>query len=145
MATGDPLQINWNSATASSFIVRITGIGDLTLQSFSVDQANNRWSGIPQGGSWPLLNSTMGTTASPGSIQVLTAPAGLGQIEDVEGNVLAPNTVIFSRAITIDPPAIVASLTASYQSGLGTNGDPITASGSLGSGALIITVNSVED
>jgi len=145
MASGDILAIDWANATAANFRVTVTGIDDdIALSNFTADVANNRWSAEPAAGSWPSLSHLNGTVATPGAIQVVSAAAP-NQLADVEGNLLAAGTVIFNRAITIAEPAIAGTLTAVYTSGLGAAGSAITASGSLGSSPLIVTVTSVEN
>ena len=145
MASGDRVALDASTITAASVRVVITGItGDIPLENFSFDAATRRWSATPVGGSWPNLTSANGNPGSPGSVQVLSAAAGAGQVTDVEGNVLAPNTLLFTRPIEIPVPAIISSVTGTYISGLGTAGATITASGSLGNGALIVEFDSTE-
>lgn len=145
MASGDPVALDVSTFKVDSFEVRITGITDpIPLTGLTVDAATGRWSASPVGGSWPTLSpSVHGSTASPGSIRVVTSATS--QIQDVEGNVLAAGTEIFNRAITLTPVAIEATLAAAYVSGLGTAGTPITTSNALGNSPLVITVTSTEN
>jgi len=145
MATGDAIALDFDSFKVDSFEVRVSGIADpIPLTNFAVDQANNLWSAAPVGGSWPVLSPDVhGSTTSPGSVQVVTSATS--RIQDVQGNVLAAGTVVFSRAITLTPVAIAGTLSASYVSGLGANGAAITTSNALGSGTLVINIASVEN
>ncbi|MEO1006383.1 MAG: hypothetical protein AAFW67_11155 [Cyanobacteria bacterium J06638_38] len=145
MATGDAIAIDWNKATVNNFLLRFSGIdGDYPLENFTVDATNNRWSATPVGG-LPNLSHINGTLTNPGAVQLVSAAAP-NQIEDVEGNLLAPGTVVFNRAITIAPPTVRGTVTATYLSGLGDASLPITAGTDLtGNAPIVINVSSVEN
>lgn len=146
MATGDPILVDWTKAGAANFVLNVTGIGDIALESFSYDATASQWKATPVGG-WPNATFANGTPGAPGSIRLLTAAAP-NQVEDVQGNLLAAGLEIASRAITIAPPSVVGTVTATYISGFGAAADlstPINTAGPLGSGEIVIEIRSTEN